>query len=378
MESCLAPIDKRLFGDYWVLWYEASNSYSVVDHELKILLDCYLQSDTLEDFAHQLAKEDQSSDALAVAESLKTYLVNCNTPVVASKAPLVVFDPHKRAIVKYYTVEGQTIQIYYDSESVIKLIHPALAHLCADVKPQADLTFDIYVKEGKLHLFKNKQLLTCVAQKDYHLIQGQFIMQLICSIHHKEESDWIGTLHGSTITDGHSSILFVGKSGKGKSTLSALLAANGFDLLADDVSPLLAETQHIHYNPAAISIKEGAFSLIAPLVATFEALPTITFNKTKGAIKYMPCKPPKKHSYPCNAIILVNYTSKAETALEPVSIKTLLETLIPDSWLSPNPSHSKLFLDWLERINLYQLTYSDTASVTETLNKLFSDLKSNS
>ena len=96
-------------------------------------------------------------------------------------------------------------------------------------------------------------------------MQGKFIMQLLCTIHDKEEKDWISTFHGSTITDGNSSILFVGESGKGKSTLCALLTANGFDLLADDVSPLLSHNKCIYHNPSAISIKEGAINVLQQL-----------------------------------------------------------------------------------------------------------------
>ena len=85
----------------------------------------------------------------------------------------------------------------------------------------------------------------------------------------------------------------------------------------------------------------------------------------------------KKDHYPCDAIILVNYKHKSETLLESVSIKTLLETLIPDSWLSPNPLHAKQFLDWLETLEIYKLTYSDTQSVTKTVSKLFKHLNKN-
>jgi hypothetical protein len=377
LNTSLAPTYKRLFGDHWILWYDVSNSYSVIDNTFKIVLDYYLESDTMEAFEAQLILEGKTSDPTTIAHTLNDYLNSCNTITVPSKKILVAIDVSHRSIAKHYAIRGQIIQIYYASELVLKTIHPALAHLSVEATASSDITFDIYIKKKHLYLFKNEQLITCVPQGDYHLMQGQFIMHLICLTHHKVEDDWIGTFHGSTITDGNSSLLFVGASGKGKSTLCALLVASGFDLLADDVSPMLSESKNIYYNPSAVSIKEGAFSLLSPLVDGFNDLPLIQFNKSKGLIKYMPCKPPKEDFYPCRGIILVNYKAEALTKLETISIKTVLETLVPESWLSPNPVHAKEFLDWLDTVNTYQLTYSDTKSVAQEVSQLFHQLNKN-
>ena len=377
MNNSLAPTYQRLFGEYWVLWYKASNSYSIVEPEFKRLLDSYLKSDNKKIFVSKLALEDKFSNPNTILENIHTYLNNCNKTITAALERLDVIDLTKRSLLKHYLIKGKTIQIYYDSELVLNTIHPALAHHTIKTSDSVQITFDIYVKNGQLHLYKNEQLISCVPKHDYHLIQGKFIMQLLCTIHNKNEADWLGTFHGSTITDGNTSILFVGESGKGKSTLCALLASAGFNLLADDVSPMLSQIKKIFHNPSAISIKEGAFNLLQPLVETFEDLPIVQFNKRKGLIKYMPCKHPKKDSYPCDAIIIVNYKDMSKTLLERASIKTLLETLIPDSWLSPNPIHAKEFLDWLETLNIYQLTYSDTKSVTAELSKLFKQLNKN-
>ena len=360
-----------MFGDYWVFWYEISNSFSVIVPEFKLLLDSYLESKTIEDFSKKIIKDSNASECTRISEALLSYLQDCNKPYVKPNIPSVVLDTANRNISKLYSFEGKTIQIYFDSELVSKIVHPALANYCEEQHSSVLATFDIYIKNDDLYLFKDEVLLTIASKHSYHLIQGKFIMQLLCTIHHKEESDWIGTFHGSTITDSNSSILFVGESGKGKSTLCSLLAANGFNLLADDVSPMLSENKHIYYNPSAISMKEGAFNVLTPIVQNFEDLPIVKFNKTKGNLKYIPCLKPEKDHYPCNAIILVNYQPNSKTQLENISVKTILETIIPDSWLSPNPIHAQQFLDWLTEIKMYQLTYSDTSSVTSEVYKLF-------
>jgi ABC-type cobalamin/Fe3+-siderophores transport system ATPase subunit len=206
---------------------------------------------------------------------------------------------------------------------------------------------------------------------DYHFIQGKFHMEVANLIHNKSESDWLGTLHGSTITDGQSSMMFIGNSGSGKSTLCSLLVAHGYHLVADDISPLAKENGHIYYNPAAISIKEKAFKVLEPLLPELNALPEITFNPAKGVLKYLPCKQPKQLHYPCETLVLVNYTPNSETLLELISVKEALETIIPDSWLHPGKDHAQAFLNWLDQLNFYKLTYSDTKEMIETVSELF-------
>ena len=377
MNTDLAPTHQRLFGLYWVLWYSISNNYSIVEPDFKTLLDYYFQSNALGEFADKISLTDNESNSSAIASNIKSYLEHCNKteiPVVESSPK---FKASKGEILSQYIVKSKKIQINYDTDLVKKVIHPSLAHLEIKQEIEPQFIFDVYLDDNNLCLFRNGEQITTVPKYNYHLLQGKFIMQLLSIIHEKDEEDWLGTFHGSTISDGSNSILFVGKSGKGKSTLCALLAANGFELLADDVSPMLSENSHIYHNPSAISIKEGAFKTLQSEVVNFDELPITLFNKTKGPLKYIPCANPKYDNYPCKAIVIVNYKDNAEIKLENTSIKTLLETLIPESWLSPNSIHAKQFLDWLERIDIYQLTYSNTNNVVSELSALFKTFKKN-
>ncbi len=375
MNNNLAPTYQRLFGSYWVLWYKTSNSYSIVDDNFKHLLYDYLECASFDAFKSIVARIDSSLDADTIAKNLQSYLEQCNAEHGSDELLSTDFIVSKRKISKQYIFKDKAFQVNFDSDLVKKTIHPSIAHLETENNVSPSVIFDIYIESDQLCLFKNEVLVRIVPKQNYHFIQGKFAMELLSFIHDNEESDWLGTFHGSTISDGENSILFVGASGKGKSTLCALLTAKGFELVADDVSPMLAADSHIYHNPSAISIKKGAFSLLRPLVNGFDELPDMVFNKTKGVIKYLPCKTPNKDHYPCRAIIMVNYTKDSDTTLELRSIKEALETLIPESWLSPDPLHAKSFLDWLSKTPVYQLTYSDTESVTEEITKCFNRFK---
>lgn len=360
-----------MFGFYCVLWYKKSNIYSVVDNDFKYLLDTYLKCASFDAFKQKIATFDSSIDSSLIADNLQSYLEQCNSIQRSEIEFSSTFTPLKRKLSKTYSFNNKVFEIHYDCELVQKTIHPSIAHLETTGSKIANVVYDIYLDNDLLCLFKNEVLVKTVPKRDYHKIQGKFAMELLSFIHSKKESDWLGTFHGSTISDGKNSILFIGESGKGKSTLCALLTAKGFKLVADDVSPMLASDSQIYHNPSAISIKEGAFNLLSPLISDFNSYPDVLFNKTKGIIKYIPCNTPIETNYPCKAIIMVNYNKGSETKLELISIKDALETLIPESWLSPNPNHAKIFLDWISETPVYKLTYSSTDDVTKEITNCF-------
>ncbi|NRD23252.1 hypothetical protein HNV10_08365 [Winogradskyella litoriviva] len=374
MNNSLSPTYQKKIGDMWLLWFAVSNSYSIVDNEFKVILDSYLTAETKKSFDLFITKKYPFQNASVITDSIEDYLTRSNISISKDETEKVQLDTCYKNITKLYAINKKIIKVNYDSELVLKTIHPSIAYTSIITNDSVDTTFDIYLKNDILYLFQENLLITSAPKLEYHKIQGKFIMQLLCTIHNKIESDWIGSFHGSTITDGNSSILMVGESGKGKSTLCALLTANGFNLLADDVSPMLSKDKAIYYNPAAISIKEGAFSILENVIDDFKDLPPILFNKQKGTLKYLPCIKPEQSHYPCNAVILVNYKENSNTILTEVSVKRMLETIIPDSWLSPKPYHAKQFLEWLSHIKVYELTYSDIKDVTKKVSYLFESL----
>ncbi len=92
MNTSLTPVYQRLFGEQWVLWYEDSNSYSIVTTEFKTLLDYYFQSDSQEAFLARLALEDKSSKPSTILNNIATYLTSCNQSTISSTENSILFD----------------------------------------------------------------------------------------------------------------------------------------------------------------------------------------------------------------------------------------------------------------------------------------------
>ena len=101
------------------------------------------------------------------------------------------------------------------------------------------LNIKFFYSDHKLFILKNNQVIGAWESSRLHEFQGKFSMELMCSFYNKTEHDWMGVFHASTISKNNRSIMFTGNSGNGKSTLVSILMANGFNVIADDFSPIL-------------------------------------------------------------------------------------------------------------------------------------------
>ena len=83
----------------------------------------------------------------------------------------------------------------------------------------------------------------------------------MCDFHEIKEDKWSGFLHASTVSKANNAFVIIGESGSGKSTSCAILSKNGYDLIADDITPLSRDGKIGNF-PNAISIKEPSFNKI--------------------------------------------------------------------------------------------------------------------
>ena len=379
MKGNLAPSYTKPIGDKYILWFKATNNFIIIDGVLMGFIDIFIESNHKDEFIKEITEGDSSTNALKKAHSVYTaisnFLEDQNTLSSITELENIVFENSNRNFYETYLIDTHTIQIYYASEAIKELIHPKIMHLAimSESTNEAEIIFDIYDKGDLLYLFKNKDFIGSYEKSNYHLLQGQFSMELLCVLYNKQEDDWLGTFHASTVSNGLESIMLVGDSGNGKSTFSALLMSTGLDLMADDITPILAKNCQVYSYPSAISIKQGAFEMINDYYPDFANLETFESGTKKGLLKYIPPKQVKgeiKKHLPCTKIVYVKYDEQKETTLITSSPEKVLPTLIPESWISPKEENAKQFLNWLQDISYYELVYNDNAMAISTFMKL--------
>lgn len=377
MKNNLSPKYLTQLSDSWVLWFEASNQYIVISKAHKILLDVFLASESELDFEKQLKplvttpRGNSSIYYAEISELLKAANTSSKDDICkeSSTVPIKASDYKKS-----YRFGNTAFAMNYGSIAIQNLIHPQWSHAEVFKEDMSSTAFDIFQKENQLYLFKNKQHIGHYAVTEYHLLTGQFGLQLINTLYNKIEADWIATFHASTVCNGKEAIMIIGDSGNGKSTLSAVLMAHGMDVLADDFTPLSAINTHVYRYPSGISVKEGAFQILEGLFPDFEELPIHTSPSKQVKMKYIPpitrFETATSH-VPCRKIVFVKYDERGTSEFKKVDTVGILPTLITESWLSPLASNAQLFLDWLKDLECYELNYSDNSFAVTQLKKLF-------
>ena len=277
-------------------------------------------------------------------------------------------------LINYYSFNNTIIKVGFDSEKTKSLIHQKYRHLAINHVNSYDVEYAIFNSGDTLFIYKNNQIVGSWDSTQLHEFQGKFSMELICSFYNKTEHDWMGVFHASTISKNNRSIMFTGDSGNGKSTLVSILMANGYNVIADDFTPVLRTDFKTYCFPSAISIKEKSYNLIEQLYPELKSFNEYYINELKGNVKYLP-PISKETSANCSSVIWVKYTEGKESSMKKVSIQDALKKILPDAWISNKEVNANAFLKWIEKTTFYELNYSDNNKLIDIINSCFLDLK---
>ena len=357
-----------------IVWLKKSNKYLVLNSNTLALIkkkSCLSSKDFLTLITESLHVD--VSIAKKINKDISELLLE--TKKVEIKTSIKHPDPIKPCqLINYYSFNNTIIKVGFDTEETKSLIHQKYRHLAINHVNSYDVEYAIFNSGDTLFIYKNNQIVGSWDSTQLHEFQGKFSMELICSFYNKTEHDWMGVFHASTISKNNHSIMFTGDSGNGKSTLVSILMANGYNVIADDFSPVLRTDFKTYCFPSAISIKEKSFNLIEQLYPDFINYNEYYINELKGNVKYLP-PISKETSANCSSVIWVKYAEGTESSLKKVSIKDALKKILPDAWISNKEVNAKAFLKWIEKTAFYELNYSDNNKLIDIINSYFLDLK---
>lgn len=381
MKTNLLPkLIQDIDNDTALLWFEKSNRYVVTSKINSDIIKLYTDPDESRDsfVAKMLQIHNlQHNEAIALYNDITLFLTEVN--IDDDQEPYLsqeVYTAPSSYLEHTYKFFDKTIRIHFETEVIKSLVHPQIAHHLIENTSQYDVLFDIFKIDDNLHLHKNGIPVGSYKTQSFHFLQGRFALELTNTIHGTLIDNWIAAFHASTITNGKESIMIIGDSGNGKSTLSVLLMAKGFDILCDDFTPLYASDMNLYRYPAATSIKKGAFDALKPYINNIDVLKTHTSGPKKVNIKYVP---PIQHyktlgtNFPCNKVVYVKYDSKKDNSLKQISSGKILETLIPDSWISAKEEHAEQFVKWFQQVKSYELNYHDNDFALSKFKTLFEE-----
>ena len=363
-------IAQKISEEDSIVWLKESNKYIILD---STILELIKKKSGLssKDFITLITESLQviSTVAIRINKEISELLTETKKVQLKTsiKHPIKV---ESCKIIQYYSFNKTTIKVCFDTEETKLLIHQKYKHLDIDNTNNYGVEYKIFNSDNKLFIFKNNKIVGSWDSTRLHEFQGKFSMEIICSFYNKTEHDWMGVFHASTISKNNHSIMFTGDSGNGKSTLVSILMANGFNVIADDFSPILRSDLKTYCFPSAISIKEKSFNLIEQLYPDLINSQEYYINELKGNVKYLP-PISDETSTNCSSVVWVKYSEGSENAIKKVSIQDALKKFLPDAWISNKEVNAKAFLKWMKKTAFYELNYSDNNKLIAIINSYF-------
>lgn len=375
----MKPTLSQKIANSQIHWFRKSNSYLILDYETDQLFDLFLHSDDFLDFKKLVHKtfNYEIKNISRIYNQLAFAYKQLNENNHPDRSLLQISEASQIEEIFFstsYDLGHCSIKLNYGSEKIKKVFHPAFSHLTTSRrKPNTQCPeLTITEKSKILHFFKNQTLIYTSPIAEFNHIQGQLNLELINCLYAKKKEDWLATFHGSTLSYGKKAIMLVGNSGSGKSSLTAILASQGYNFVADDFSPMSKEDLKVYGFPNAISIKEGSFGSLKNFIPNIDSLPSVTsYSKNIESKNFVPKSTSLNQSYNCNIIVLVKYNSNDINRLEPSNPETVLPELISDSWINPEYHCAYSFLNWLSSVEYYKLNYNDNQFALEQMERLF-------
>ena len=353
-----------------IIWFEKSNKYIIINDLLKCLILNKIDSNKypLNQFSSEINKLE-SNNLGTIFNDIDSLLKECN---IESKDKTYEESSIKHENFTHYSkfkFNKRVVKIEYSNRDLSNLIDPKFTHLKCDDNEQ--IVFKVQQKNKRIFLCKQDKFIGSWGISEMHEFQGKISMELSSFFHNKQESDWTAVFHGSTLSHKNNCLMLTGDSGNGKSSLSTILMANNYSLIADDFSPM--SNEGLHYNfPSAISIKEGFYSSAKNLFKTFDKLKEYYINDIKGNVKYLPANNNELMLYKsCNKVLNVKFGLDLKNEIKKVNKGKALEQILPDAWISKDLDHAKSFIDWVKSSLFYDLTYNDNNKMLKMIKDIF-------
>ena len=369
---------KEVEGKRW-LWFKNTNNYLQLEEGVFQVFEQLQKGKSIEEVEiwcennFQLS-EDDAKDAVEDIRSLTAEQMNGDPkPHDDGSLDSEIPVPNHFFSSKTYRFNGIYFSFSYGDAKIETMFHPLFAHLEANEAKVNSHDLKLFFSDDVYILNLDGQFIGSWMKKEDHVFKGQVFMALLNHAYAKSEKDWLGVLHASAVGDDESSVLFLGDSGNGKSTASAIVLASGLSLVADDFVPIDTRGQVLAF-PAAISVKKQALEFLSkrfPELLNAKEYELKAMNKTVRylAPKIITNKPSRK----VKALVFIQFTKEVDFELTEMDKHKAFQHLVVDAWLSPEEENARFFLDWIADLPSYRLRYSNNEKMIAAVNKLLVD-----
>ena len=374
------PYVKKQLGETYLVWLQNSNSYFLLEGPAWFVFDKITGN-----HAPQAIEKELVSRYEMTAEESRTFISEMKERI-SSFNEMVPMDhdlDFEQDLDNYrfmpfsehtYLLKDKCVRFRYSGPALERYIHPLVKHLVigeGDCKEALD--FELFAYNSEVVFRMNGKVMGIWGAGESHWVKGRIFLEFVNVLHDKTENDWLMTVHASAITNEKKTVLFSAAPGSGKTTMAALLQAKGYHLISDDFVPVDKTMFKAHPFPIAMSVKEGALSVLKSHYPTLAETPVVNATPEKK-VRYWPIKNDKMEMvFPVNEILFINYDECADCELISLSKADAMKRLVDQVWVPPYVDRVETFFRWIDGVSFYELNYSNTPKALKIVEKLFDD-----
>jgi hypothetical protein len=277
--------------------------------------------------------------------------------------------------VRYYRLLTTTFAVYFSSAAEEAQVHPALAHL--EVNPaRSDVVLEVLnTEDGYVLVDGIAPFAFC---RNLERITPRLKTQLLQTA--VQRHSYLLEIHAGVISNGEKCLLLPAAPGSGKTTLTAGLAAAGFQYFSDEIAILEEPDLEVRPVPISLSIKSGALECLTPLFPqlresakhTREDVETVTYlNPPEASLSYGP-----NSTCPVGWIVFPQYSEGGTTELRAMGKAEALTRLMKEV-LAVGTSLDKRLVRklvlWIQGVECYELPNSSLSDAIQLITALLKE-----
>lgn len=176
-------------------------------------------------------------------------------------------------------------------------------------------------------------------------------------------------VHAAALAKDGRVLLLPGASGRGKTTLAAMLMASGFTFLGDDTVVLERDDLRVRPIPFALAVKAGAWDLLAPYHRRLLASP-VDHRPDGRVVRYLRPDPVATEAMPAAWIVFPHWQAGGDARLTPVGRVDALRRFLSLCYAHTRRLSARdvsQLVRWISRTECLELDASNLAGAVRLL-----------
>ena len=270
------------------------------------------------------------------------------------------------SIVRDYKLNTSIVRLIIADQEAAEEITPRLQGLRVAHSSTPDFTFHVF-RERNL-VWVSRDGVPLAGEPHVNAIRT-ILLQEIARLSYSGQ-DFLAVLHAGACGTESACVVLAAPTNSGKTTLTAALMNSGLHFLSDDMTAIDRTTMRIVPMPFALMVREGSWSVLRSTSPELDAAPIL--QRSGHKIRYLH---PKAYSPSLNPLarhlVFNRFQPGSSTSLERITDFECLAHLKESGfWVAHDKESISLFLNWVQSVPSYRLTYSDLSGAVSEIHKL--------